>query len=141
MAMVGAPELGEQCGCLGGWYSLLGFGDMRHRPDRGRCKRTEKTPPEALPRVPAVPLLAAGSNTITGEAQRPRLTRPDRATSAQQAQTRLYAPFTCKVGVSSEERLCKKSGLVRSECGGEGRPRCTDAPQPLGRRNGLCRAS
>ena len=23
MAMVGAPELGEQCGCLGGWYFTL----------------------------------------------------------------------------------------------------------------------
>ena len=53
------------------------------------------------------------------------------------ANPRLYAPFTCKVGVSSEERLCKKSGLARSEYGSKGRVRCTDAPQPLGRRNGL----
>ena len=48
MATVGAPELGEQCGCLGGWYSLAFLGDMSHRPDRERCERTEKavfTPP------------------------------------------------------------------------------------------------
>ena len=75
-----------------------------------RCtyQRTLGDAPAALSRVPAVPLLATVSNTTTGEALRPRPTSPDRATSVRQAQTRLYAPFTCKVGVSSEERLSRK---------------------------------
>ena len=108
-----------------------------------RCayQRTLGDAPAALSRVPAVPLLATVSNTTTGEALRPRPTSPDRATSVRQAQTCLYAPFTCKVGVSSEERLSRKSGLARSEYGSKGRVRCTDAPQPLGRHNGLNQAS